>query len=75
MTRNKAMSSGHGGKREGAGRKARPDERKIPLAIKLEVELSEYLASCENKTAAIEEALRRSNGFREWVAKRRSNTE
>lgn len=56
----------HGGKREGAGRKARPDERKVPLAIKLAVELSEYLASRENKTATIEEALRRSRGFREW---------
>ena len=55
-----------GGKREGAGRKARPDERKIPLALKLAVDLSEYLASCENKTATIEAALRRSSGFREW---------
>lgn len=58
--------SERGGKRTGAGRKARPDERKVPLAIKLAVDLSEYLASCENKTATIEEALRRSCGFREW---------
>ena len=56
----------HGGKRKGAGRPARPDERKIPLAVKLAVDLMEYLASCENKTATIEEALRRSKGFREW---------
>lgn len=56
----------HGGRRKGAGRKARPEERKVPLAIKLAVDLSEYLASCENKTATIEESLRRSKGFREW---------
>lgn len=55
-----------GGKREGAGRKARPDERKIPLAVKFDRELCEYLATVENKTATIEEALRRSKGFREW---------
>lgn len=55
-----------GGKREGAGRKARPDERKIPLAIKIAVELSEYLATVESKTATIEDALRRSKCFRDW---------
>lgn len=60
------MSADHGGKRKGAGRKARPDERKIPLAIKLAVELAEYLATVESKTGTIEEALRRSKGFREW---------
>ena len=55
-----------GGKRKGAGRKARPDERKVPLAIKLDRELAEYLATVESKTGTIEEALRRSKGFREW---------
>jgi hypothetical protein len=34
--------------------------------LKLAVDLSEYLASCESKTATIEAALRRSSGFREW---------
>ena len=56
----------HGGKQKGAGRKTNPDERKIPLAIKLAVGFSEYLATVESKTGAIEEALRRSKGFREW---------
>ena len=56
----------HGGKRKGAGRKARPDERKVPLAVKLAVDLAEYLATVESKTGAIEEALRRSKGFRDW---------
>lgn len=56
----------HGGKRKGAGRKANPDERKVPIAVKIDRELSEYLATCESKTGTIEEALRRSKGFREW---------
>lgn len=55
-----------GGRRKGAGRPSRPDERKVPLAVKLAVELTEYLATVESKTGAIEEALRRSKGFREW---------
>jgi hypothetical protein len=56
----------HGGARKGAGRPASPDERKIPLAVKIDRELAEYLATVESKTAAIEEALRRSKGFRDW---------
>lgn len=56
----------HGGKREGAGRKARADDRKVPFAIKLDRELAEYLATVPSKTAAIEDALRRSKGFRDW---------
>lgn len=60
------MKIEHGGKRKGAGRKARPDERKVPLAVKLAVDLTEYLATVESKTGAIEEALRRSKGFRDW---------
>ena len=55
-----------GGPRKGAGRKPRPEERKIMTTIKLDRELYEYLETVENKTAAIEEALRRSQGFRKW---------
>jgi hypothetical protein len=62
----------HGGKRKGAGRKASPDERKIPLTIKMDRGLFEYLSAVESKTATIEAALRRSKGFRDWLAKRRS---
>jgi hypothetical protein len=57
----------HGGKREGAGRKPRPEARKVPMTIKIDRELAEYLGTIEGKTAAIEEALRRSKGFREWL--------
>lgn len=59
-------ASKHGGARKGAGRKARPDEKKVPVAIKLEPQLVKYLATCDNKTAVIEEALKRSRGFRAW---------
>lgn len=61
----------HGGKRQGAGRPACPDERKRPVTLKLAPELVAYLATVSNKTAAVEDALRRSRGFREW-AKRSS---
>ena len=44
----------------------RPEERKIPLAIKLDRDLAEYLETVENKTATIEDALRRSQGFKRW---------
>lgn len=55
-----------GGKREGAGRKASPESRKRPLAMRIDPELAEYLDSVEDKTAAIETALRNSMAFKEW---------
>jgi hypothetical protein len=55
-----------GGKREGAGRKAAPESRKRPLAMRIDPELAEYLDSVEDKTAAIETALRNSKAFKEW---------
>ena len=59
-----------GGKRKGAGRKPAPaGTAKVPMTIKVEPELREYLSQCENATAAIETALKRSKAFREWKAK------
>ena len=55
-----------GGKREGAGRKPSPESRKRPLAMRIDPELAEYLDSVEDKTAAIEAALRNSIAFKEW---------
>lgn len=56
-----------GGKRKGAGRKPAPKgTAKVPITIKVEPELREYLRSCENATEAIETALKRSKSFREW---------
>ena len=59
-----------GGKRKGAGRKPAPvGTVKVPYAMKLEPELVEYLRQCENATATVETALKRSKAFREWKAK------
>jgi len=56
-----------GGKRKGAGCKPSPAETtKVPMTIKVERELREYLRSCENATGAIETALKRSKAFRDW---------
>lgn len=56
-----------GGKRKGAGRKPAPaGTAKVPMTIKVEPELREYLRSCENATEAIETALKRSKAFRDW---------
>ncbi len=59
-----------GGPRKGAGRKPRPEERKIPMAIKIDREMFDYLETVESKTAAIEDALRRSQGFKVWKRER-----
>lgn len=59
--------SNRGGKRKGAGRKPAPDGTcKVPMTIKVEPELREYLRQCMNATAVIESALKRSKGFRDW---------
>ena len=56
-----------GGKRQGAGRKPAPEgTTKVPMTIKVDSELREYLRSCENATKAIETALKRSKAFRDW---------
>ncbi len=58
----------HGGRRKGAGRKPAPvGTIKVPLTIKIEPELREYLRQQPNATATVEVALRRSKQFREWV--------
>ncbi len=57
--------SGHGGKREGAGRKARHDERKIPISLKIDRDIGAYLQA-RNKTETIEAAIRGTKAFREW---------
>lgn len=58
----------HGGKREGAGRKPSPDS-KVAITKKLDREIVAYLQSCDNATAVIEEAIRRSKAFKEWQKK------
>ena len=59
----------HGGKREGAGRKP-TGTAKILVSKKLDRDIVEYLRTCENATAVIEELIRKSKGFREWQKQR-----
>lgn len=58
------MSDSHGGKREGAGRKARPDSRSVPKSIKVSRQMADYLA--EKGSGVIEDTLRKSKAFKEW---------
>lgn len=60
--------SDHGGKRKGAGRKARPDSRSVPKSIKVSQEVADYLA--KRGTGVIEDALRRTKDFKEWAKSR-----
>lgn len=62
------MSDQHGGKRKGAGRKARPDSRSVPKSIKVSQEVADYLS--DRGTGVIEDALRRTKDFRDWAKSR-----
>lgn len=61
-----------GGKREGAGRKPRPDGkgRTVPKSIKVSQEMADYLS--EVGTGVIEDAMRKTKSFKEWVKRERS---
>lgn len=61
-----------GGKREGAGRKAARGERKEVASIRITPTLREYLDAQEGSMSdVIEDALRRTKGFREWEKTRK----
>jgi hypothetical protein len=55
-----------GGKREGAGRKPRPDGkgRTVPKSIKVSQEMADYLS--EVGTGVIEDAMRKTKAFKDW---------
>ena len=61
-----------GGKREGAGRKPRPDGngRTVPKSIKVSQEMADYLS--EVGTGVIEDAIRKTKAFKNWVNSERS---
>ena len=65
------MSEMHGGKRDGAGRKASLDGkgRTVPKSIKVSREVANYLQ--EVGTGVIEDALRKSKAFRDWKKRER----
>ena len=46
---------------------------KVPMTIRVEPELREYLRTCENATEAIGQALRRTKDFREWINGKRNS--
>lgn len=62
------LMTNHGGKREGAGRKASNDS-KIMVSKRLDREIVKYLSDCDNATEAIEEAIRNSRKFKLWKTK------
>lgn len=62
----------HGGKRKGAGRKARPDSRSVPKSIKVSQQVADYLS--DRGTGVIEDAIRRTKDFREWAKQRRQSS-
>lgn len=66
--------SNHGGKREGAGRKPAPaGTAKVSYATKIDPLVVDYFRSRENAAKTIEETVRRSKEFREWLkSKKRS---
>ena len=61
-----------GGKREGAGRKAARGERKESLSIGVTPTLRAFLdAQAGSMSDVIEDAIRRTKLFREWLAARK----
>jgi hypothetical protein len=56
-----------GGKREGAGRKPREDGkgRTVPKSIKVSQEVADYLS--EVGSGIIEDTLRKTKAFKDWV--------
>ena len=60
-----------GGKREGAGRKARRGERKQSLTIRITPTLRAFLDAQDASAAdTVEDTVRRTKAFREWDAER-----
>ena len=63
---------GLGGKREGAGRKASRGERKQVASVRLTPTLRAFLDDQEaSMSDVIEDAIRRTKLFREWLAARK----
>ena len=62
---------GSGGKRKGAGRKAERGEAKESLTVRITPTLREFIAAQEASAAdLIEDAIRRTKNFREWMKAR-----
>jgi hypothetical protein len=55
----------HGGKRDGAGRKASPESRSIPKSIKVTRDVADYLE--HHGTGLIEDVIRKTRHFKQWL--------
>jgi hypothetical protein len=57
----------HGGPRPNSGRKPMAEaDKKVPVCFRLARDLDEYLKTVDDKTAVLEDSLRKSKGFKEW---------
>jgi len=63
--------SKHGGVRANAGRPLDPNSKK-QATFRLSREVLDYLATVENKTATIENAVMRTVGFKNWQRRQSS---
>ena len=73
MSRNidyREPSEQHGGSRPGAGRKPFPDGkgRSVPKSIRVSQDVADYLSDVGS--GIVEEVVRKSKGFRDWVAQK-----
>jgi hypothetical protein len=58
----------HGGKREGAGRKASPESKSFQKSFKVTQEVADYLN--EFGTGIIEDIIRKTKAFKDWQSQR-----
>ena len=63
--------TGHGGKREGAGRPTTRGETKETTSMRLTPTLKAYLAQCDQSAGdVVEDTIRRTAAFKKWLASR-----
>lgn len=62
-----------GGKREGAGRKPGPHGAKVTQALRVSKDVKAFLAATGNASQAVEDTVRRSQAFKDWLRKQGGN--
>jgi hypothetical protein len=62
------------GKRSGAGRPA-PQGRKVPIGIRVTPDVLEFCKQHPQGFVVLEEKLRKSKEFRDWLARRQPRSE
>lgn len=56
---------GRGGKREGAGRKPKPDAKSV-ITVSVSPQVAAYLKSTGNASGTVDDSIQRTKRFREW---------